>query len=89
MCFALAVAFKNAKAYDDAIASYMKQADVQKQTGSYTFYLVILVTGSICFKKICNCFEIVALVDLNIFVTMLESCNVNVYLVISLFLDAC
>jgi len=51
VCFALAVAFKNAKAYDDAIASYMKQADVQKQTGSYTFYLVILVTGSICFKK--------------------------------------
>jgi len=39
--FALAVAFKNAKAYDDAIASYMKQADVQKQTGSYAFYLVI------------------------------------------------
>jgi len=51
VCFALAVAFKNAKAYDDAIASYMKQADVQKQTGSYTFYLVILVTGNICFKK--------------------------------------
>ena len=43
--FALAVAFKNAKAYDDAIASYMKQADVQKQTGSYTFYLVILVVS--------------------------------------------
>lgn len=29
-----AIAFKNAKAYDQAIASYMKQADVQKQTGS-------------------------------------------------------
>jgi len=38
LCVALAVAFKNAKAYDDAIASYMKQADVQKQTGSYAFY---------------------------------------------------
>jgi len=44
LCFALAIAFKNAKAYDDAIASYMKQADVQKQTGSYSF----------CWTNMCN-----------------------------------
>jgi len=49
--FALAVAFKNAKAYDDAIASYMKQADVQKQTGSYAFYLVINSE-----KDFCSCY---------------------------------
>lgn len=36
ICF-LAISFKNAKAYDQAIASYTKQADVLKQTGS-TFH---------------------------------------------------
>lgn len=55
-CFALAIAFKNAKAYDDAIASYMKQADVQKQTGSYPFcclniIFVIVIYMHIYVKK--------------------------------------
>jgi len=61
LCFGLAIAFKNAKAYDDAIASYMKQADVQKQTGSYAFCQTFVMKYE---QDFCECLFVVALVDL-------------------------
>jgi len=63
LCFDLAIAFKNAKAYDDAIASYMKQADVQKQTGSYAFCQTFVMKYE---QDFCDCY-VMPLVDLVFF----------------------